>query len=40
MVCKTEKCKINHFGNGNPQFDYTMNGCTLSSVERREILEC
>ena len=22
-----------HFGSGNPEFDYTMNGCALSSVE-------
>ena len=29
----TEKCKIMHFGSGNPEFNYTMSGCTLSSVE-------
>ena len=22
-----------HFGSGNPEFNYTMSGCTLSSVE-------
>ena len=33
MVFNTEKCKIMHFGSGNPEFDYTMNGCALSSVE-------
>ena len=33
MVFNTEKCKIMHFGSGNPEFDYTMNSCALSSVE-------
>jgi hypothetical protein len=33
MVFNTEKCKIMHFGSGNPEFNYTMSGCTLSSVE-------
>ena len=33
MVFNTEKCKIMHFGRGNPEFDYTMSGCALNSVE-------
>ena len=30
-----------HFGSGNPEFDYTMNDCALSSVEEeRDIKKC
>ena len=36
MVFNTEKCKIMYFGSGNPEFDYTMNDCALSSVEEEK----
>ena len=36
MVFNTEKCKIMYFGSGNPEFDYTINGYALSSVEEEK----